>query len=115
MTFDEDFDPGYQAAYGMMIEVESHPFELDTMLFMDWRDDHTKVQLDPHATLIAASAIKLPFPTARLPIESPVHRPLQHLHAANQQPNCCIMQLIKVEELYPQSGTLRSCTGGQTG
>ncbi len=21
-------------------EVESHPFALDTMLFMDWRDDH---------------------------------------------------------------------------
>lgn len=43
VTFDQKFDPGYQAAYGMMIEVESHPFELDTMLFMDWRDDHTKV------------------------------------------------------------------------
>ena len=28
----------------MMIEVDSHPFELDTMLFMDWRDDHTKVR-----------------------------------------------------------------------
>ena len=46
VTFDEKFDPGYQAAYGMMIEVESHPFELDTMLFMDWRDDHTKVHFD---------------------------------------------------------------------
>ena len=43
VEFDQKFDPGYQAAYGMMIEVESHPFELDTMLFMDWRDDHTKV------------------------------------------------------------------------
>jgi hypothetical protein len=21
-------------------EVESHPFDIDTMLFMDWRDDH---------------------------------------------------------------------------
>lgn len=21
-------------------QVESHPFDLDTMLFMDWRDDH---------------------------------------------------------------------------
>ena len=46
VTFDEKFDPGYQAAYGMMIEVESHPFELDTMLFMDWRDDHTKVNFN---------------------------------------------------------------------
>lgn len=43
VNFDKEFDPGYQAAYGMMVEVDSHPFELDTMLFMDWRDDHTKV------------------------------------------------------------------------
>ena len=25
-----------------MCDVESHPFDLDTMLFMDWRDDHTQ-------------------------------------------------------------------------
>ena len=30
-----------QAAYGIIAEVDSHPFDLDTMLFMDWRDDHT--------------------------------------------------------------------------
>jgi len=29
--------------------VESHPFELDTMLFMDWRDDHTHPQPDMEA------------------------------------------------------------------
>lgn len=29
-----------QGAYGVFIEVESHPFEVDKMLFMDWRDDH---------------------------------------------------------------------------
>ncbi len=27
--------------HGHGTEVESHPFELDTMLFMDWRDEHT--------------------------------------------------------------------------
>jgi lycopene beta-cyclase len=31
---------GYQGAYGIVVEVESHPFDCDTMLFMDWRDDH---------------------------------------------------------------------------
>lgn len=41
VEFDAKFDPGYQGAYGIMCEVESHPFDLDTMLFMDWRDDHT--------------------------------------------------------------------------
>ncbi len=30
-----------KGAYGIMAEVESHPFDLDTMLFMDWRDDFT--------------------------------------------------------------------------
>jgi len=40
VEFDKEFNPGYQGAYGIMAEVESHPFDLDTMLFMDWRDDH---------------------------------------------------------------------------
>ena len=26
----------------MCAEVESHPFDMDTMLFMDWRDNHTQ-------------------------------------------------------------------------
>ncbi len=30
-----------QGAYGILCEVESHPFATDAMLFMDWRDDHT--------------------------------------------------------------------------
>uniref|UniRef100_A0A7S0RHM7 lycopene beta-cyclase n=1 Tax=Chlamydomonas leiostraca TaxID=1034604 RepID=A0A7S0RHM7_9CHLO len=42
VKFDRKFDPGYQGAYGIICEVESHPFEIDTMLFMDWRDDHTE-------------------------------------------------------------------------
>jgi hypothetical protein len=29
-----------QGAYGILVEVERHPFALDTMLFMDWRDDY---------------------------------------------------------------------------
>ena len=43
---------GYQGAYGIVAEVESHPFELDSMLFMDWRDDH----LDPYPALKAANS-----------------------------------------------------------
>lgn len=34
--------PACQGAYGILCEVESHPFEMDKMLFMDWRDDHCK-------------------------------------------------------------------------
>lgn len=40
VQFDKEFNPGYQGAYGIVAEVESHPFDLDSMLFMDWRDDH---------------------------------------------------------------------------
>jgi hypothetical protein len=29
-----------------MCDVESHPFDLDTMLFMDWRDEHTAEDAD---------------------------------------------------------------------
>ncbi|KAG2488086.1 hypothetical protein HYH03_013389 [Edaphochlamys debaryana] len=41
VQYDKKFDPGFQGAYGIVAEVESHPFDVDTMLFMDWRDDHT--------------------------------------------------------------------------
>jgi lycopene beta-cyclase len=37
VRFDTGFTPGYQAAYGILAEVEEHPFPLNEMLFMDWR------------------------------------------------------------------------------
>ena len=33
-------NPGYQIAHGILAEVDSHPFDLDKMLLMDWRDSH---------------------------------------------------------------------------
>ncbi|GAX83195.1 hypothetical protein CEUSTIGMA_g10621.t1 [Chlamydomonas eustigma] len=42
IEYNKQFNPGFQGAYGIIAEVESHPFALDTMLFMDWRDDHLK-------------------------------------------------------------------------
>ena len=40
MQYDKPFNPGYQVAYGILAEVDEHPFDLDKMLFMDWRDSH---------------------------------------------------------------------------
>ena len=40
VKYDGKYDPGYQGAYGITVNVESHPFDVDKMLFMDWRDDH---------------------------------------------------------------------------
>ncbi|QDZ18931.1 lycopene beta cyclase [Chloropicon primus] len=42
VQFRDDYDPGYQGAYGVLVEVDKHPFDLDKMLFMDWRDDHLR-------------------------------------------------------------------------
>ncbi|KAJ7516993.1 hypothetical protein O6H91_21G023300 [Diphasiastrum complanatum] len=40
VEYDKPFNPGYQVAYGIVAEVDSHPFDLDKMVFMDWRDSH---------------------------------------------------------------------------
>lgn len=42
IKYSEPYNPGYQVAWGIVAEVESHPFDLDTMVFMDWRDSHLK-------------------------------------------------------------------------
>ncbi|KAG0581182.1 hypothetical protein KC19_4G230600 [Ceratodon purpureus] len=40
VKYDKPFNPGYQIAYGIVAEVDSHPFDVNKMLFMDWRDSH---------------------------------------------------------------------------
>lgn len=52
IKYDGKYDPGYQGAYGITVNVESHPFDVDKMLFMDWRDDH----LDGHPELKKSNA-----------------------------------------------------------
>ncbi|XP_020589473.1 LOW QUALITY PROTEIN: lycopene beta cyclase, chloroplastic [Phalaenopsis equestris] len=46
IRYDKPYNPGYQVAYGILAEVEEHPFELDRMVFMDWRDSHLKFRSD---------------------------------------------------------------------
>lgn len=33
-------NPGFQIAHGIVAEVEKHPFDLDEMVLMDWRNGH---------------------------------------------------------------------------
>ncbi|XP_066321363.1 lycopene beta cyclase, chloroplastic-like [Miscanthus floridulus] len=40
VQYDKPYNPGYQVAYGILAEVDAHPFDIDKMLFMDWRDSH---------------------------------------------------------------------------
>lgn len=37
---DKSRNPGYQIAHGILAEVDNHPFDLDKMVLMDWRDSH---------------------------------------------------------------------------
>jgi lycopene beta-cyclase len=55
IKYDKPFNPGYQGAYGIVAEVEEHPFDVQQMLFMDWRDDHLNAYPD-----LKASNAKLP-------------------------------------------------------
>eukprot|EP00245_Coleochaete_scutata_P007935 TRINITY_DN23763_c0_g1_i1.p1 TRINITY_DN23763_c0_g1~~TRINITY_DN23763_c0_g1_i1.p1 ORF type:complete len:576 (+),score=78.67 TRINITY_DN23763_c0_g1_i1:39-1730(+) len=65
VEFDETFNPGFQYAYGIVAEVESHPFEVDKMLFMDWRDSH----LAQHPTVLEGNR-KLPTFLYAMPFSS---------------------------------------------
>ncbi|XP_077230956.1 capsanthin/capsorubin synthase, chromoplastic-like [Tasmannia lanceolata] len=40
VQYDRPRNHGYQIAHGILAEVEDHPFDLDKMVLMDWRDSH---------------------------------------------------------------------------
>ncbi|ESW22049.1 hypothetical protein PHAVU_005G122400 [Phaseolus vulgaris] len=40
IEYDKVRNQGYQIAHGVLVEVEEHPFDLDKMVLMDWRDSH---------------------------------------------------------------------------
>ncbi|KAF2308181.1 hypothetical protein GH714_036465 [Hevea brasiliensis] len=46
VQYDKPYNPGYQVAYGILAEVEEHPFDIDKMVFMDWRDSHLDNNLE---------------------------------------------------------------------
>lgn len=71
VQYDKPYNPGYQVAYGILAEVEEHPFDVDKMLFMDWRDSH----LDKHVSLKERNAkiptflYAMPFSSTRIFLE----------------------------------------------
>ncbi|KAL3828586.1 hypothetical protein ACJIZ3_017388 [Penstemon smallii] len=40
VEYDKPRNHGYQVAHGILAEVDQHPFDLDKMVLMDWRDTH---------------------------------------------------------------------------
>ncbi|XP_057729586.1 capsanthin/capsorubin synthase, chromoplastic-like [Arachis stenosperma] len=40
VEYDKARNHGFQIAHGILAEVDDHPFDLDKMVLMDWRDSH---------------------------------------------------------------------------
>ncbi|KAJ6836066.1 lycopene beta cyclase, chloroplastic/chromoplastic [Iris pallida] len=71
VQYDKPYNPGYQVAYGILAEVEEHPFDLDKMLFMDWRDSHLKGngELQERNRRIPTFLYAMPFSSTRIFLE----------------------------------------------
>jgi lycopene cyclase-like protein len=69
VRFDADFTPGYQAAYGILAEVESHPFPINEMLFMDWRDGHLEPAAKARNASLPTFIYVMPFSSTRVFME----------------------------------------------
>ncbi|XP_002531498.2 lycopene beta cyclase, chloroplastic/chromoplastic [Ricinus communis] len=71
VQYDKPYNPGYQVAYGILAEVEDHPFDVDKMLFMDWRDSHLKnnPELQKRNSKIPTFLYAMPFSSERIFLE----------------------------------------------
>ncbi|XP_057983857.1 lycopene beta cyclase, chloroplastic/chromoplastic [Malania oleifera] len=71
VQYDKPYNPGYQVAYGILAEVEEHPFDLDKMVFMDWRDSHlsNRQDLKERNNRIPTFLYAMPFSSERIFLE----------------------------------------------
>lgn len=71
VQYDKPYNPGYQVAYGILAEVEEHPFEVDKMVFMDWRDSHLdgNPELKERNGKIPTFLYAMPFSSDRIFLE----------------------------------------------
>ncbi|XP_059668343.1 lycopene beta cyclase, chloroplastic/chromoplastic [Cornus florida] len=71
VQYDKPYNPGYQVAYGILAEVEEHPFDVDKMVFMDWRDSHLNNNrvLKERNSRIPTFLYAMPFSSERIFLE----------------------------------------------
>ncbi|GER52534.1 lycopene beta-cyclase [Striga asiatica] len=71
VKYDKPYNPGYQVAYGILAEVEEHPYDLNKMLFMDWRDSHLNGnnELKERNRKIPTFLYAMPFSSQRIFLE----------------------------------------------
>ncbi|CAA0825240.1 Lycopene beta cyclase- chloroplastic [Striga hermonthica] len=53
VEYDKPRNPGFQIAHGILAEVDGHPFDVDQMLLMDWRDSHLENEPEPLIATLA--------------------------------------------------------------
>ena len=63
VQYDKPYNPGYRVAYGILAEVEEHPFDVDKMVFMDQRDSNlnNNVELKERNCRIPTFLYAIPF------------------------------------------------------
>lgn len=80
INYDKEFNPGFQGAYGYIAKVKSHPFDTDTMLFMDWRDSYIQgdEKMKERAQNLPTFLYAMPFSDTEIFLEetSLVSRPI---------------------------------------
>lgn len=71
VQYDKRYNPGYQVAYGILAEVEEHPFDVEKMVFMDWRDSHldNNIPLKERNSRIPTFLYAMPFSSNRIFLE----------------------------------------------
>ncbi|XP_051148320.1 lycopene beta cyclase, chloroplastic/chromoplastic [Andrographis paniculata] len=71
VQYDKPYNPGYQVAYGILAEVEEHPFNVNKMVFMDWRDSHlnNSKELKERNRQIPTFLYAMPFSKQRIFLE----------------------------------------------
>lgn len=104
VQYDKPYNPGYQVAYGILAEVESHPFDVDKMLFMDWRDSHLdgNMELKERNSKIPTFLYAMPFSANRIFLEetSLVARPGVRMEDIQQRMEARLKHLgIKVTRI----------------
>lgn len=104
VQYDKPYNPGYQVAYGIVAEVEEHPFDVDKMLFMDWRDSHLNdnAELKERNSKIPTFLYAMPFSSDRIFLEetSLVARPGLKMEDIQERMVCRLRHLgIKVKSI----------------
>lgn len=104
VQYDKPYNPGYQVAYGIVAEVEEHPFDVDKMVFMDWRDSHlnSNPELKERNGKIPTFLYAMPFSSDRIFLEetSLVARPGLRMEDIQERMVCRLRHLgIKLKSI----------------